>query len=227
MLNADIITVRHGKTEYSEKGIDLTDEGIIETKALARELAPTLSKYDNIIVVSSPLARTKGTAKIFLDEVGIVCEPRIMATIRCVDIHDILAFSSFSKQNSTSVYGEMWFNHPDLAEDSEFAEGRNSVNQRAFSFLRHMSSFISRIAKEHNQSICLLAFTHFEIATNYLRPLYPDNAVPSIEAPGLRNSESITISVSIENPNTVSIRARGLVARAIIQNNNLTFIDEE
>lgn len=61
--------VRHGKTEWNEKGflqgsndIPLNKEGIKEAKELALKL--DLSKID--ICISSPLSRTKQTAKILV-----------------------------------------------------------------------------------------------------------------------------------------------------------------
>ncbi len=224
-MESAIIPIRHGKTNYTEKDLDLTLQGIEETKDLARDMAKEITSYDELIVLSSPLARTRGTAKVFLDELNMSTDPKIMRSVRCIDIHDIRAFHEFEKTNSTSVYGQMWFNHPDLAETSNFAEGRNLVNERAGQFLRHMSQFVARRSKETGKRICVLVFTHFEIASNYLRPLYDTEIFPDVEAPGIKNSEAIKILVNPETPREVTIEARTLRKKALIDGNNLIPLD--
>lgn len=60
--NSAIIAIRHGKIDYTNEGLDLSEAGIEEVRSTAEQLKNEVGKYDRLIVVSSPRARSLGSS---------------------------------------------------------------------------------------------------------------------------------------------------------------------
>ena len=224
MPESTLYTIRHGKTEYTGEDLDLTCEGIAETEYLADKLKDEIGKYGEVIVITSPLARTKGTTKVFLNRLSLDCTPKVMRGIQAVDIYNLPAFLAFDDMYSTDMSGELWFCDPRLEQENNLAEGRESVNRRSIGFLRHITAWMHRRATKTGKTLCVLVFTHVEVGTNYLFPLYP--GIPSKEEPEMQNSESIAISVSGSEKPKLKIQARGRSVAVEIVNGRILAINE-
>lgn len=219
---AEIVALRHGKTNYREANgdlgehdLDLTPEGVVETQQRAEELRLHLAQFDCILVLSSPAARARHTAQIFVEQLGAdFCRGRLVGTTRISPIVNQIRFKNESafwehmNRVSTSVYGEAWLHDPTLADENNMAEARKRVDRRAIIFLSHMTGFVRQLSAREGKSVCILVFSHNEIITRYLLALYAQEQFPSVDAPVAQNSEALHIAVHQDDSFTVQARGR-------------------
>ena len=74
-LIVDIMALRHGRTDYTEKGLDLTEEGEAHSRQVAeKSVLPWLDtvnvRKEDLSIITSPAARAKGTGTVISQVVG-------------------------------------------------------------------------------------------------------------------------------------------------------------
>lgn len=204
---SSIITIRHGQTDYTNQGLDLSEVGINQVKETAKQLKEDLKKYDRLIVISSPRARTLGTAKVFLETLGIPCQTiRTSKQARDVDVTDT-TYQVWDTMRKSSDHGlNYWVEDSNFQEDflgpdkKRLAEGRKSVNKRAERILRHYGNFVKKLEEKTGQKIALLLFTHWEIMLPYFL---------ISQAEGPQHGEAVIINLDDPKNNSYTIYARG------------------
>lgn len=210
--SSQIIFIRHGESMYSEQGYDLTDIGIEQVRKTARSLKDHVNKFDSVLIVCSPANRAKGSMFVYWEESGV--KPNKVKTlkdIRPLDIKDIGAFLQYNDLYSTNRYGEMWLTDDLFKSDNQIAEGRDSVNRRAIGFLDHFGRAIKRLSDIGGCKVCVLAFTHFEIANNFLQGIFGhDSRFPVDKVPVLQNAEPVILSLDSPKDGSYTLFARGI-----------------
>lgn len=212
---SQIIVIRHGESDYSGQGMDLTVEGVSQVQETAKKLEDYIKKFDCVFVVSSPTSRATGSARVFEGEINLKPDvSKISRAVGSVDIKDFKRFMEYNEEHSTPIYGEMWLKDAFLERENPITESRNSVNKRASRFLYHYGRAIEKISKSVGVKICVLVFTHFEIGINYLQGLYSgSNQFPIEEQVGLRNAEPAIIQLDNTSEDLYTIYARGASSR--------------
>lgn len=154
--------VRHGKTEWNEKGflqgsndIPLNEEGIKEAKKLASKL--DLSKID--ICISSPLKRAKQTARILTQgKVKIIYD----------DLLKERGFGSYEgKKINFDLIGKQW--------DYKLNDSSNGI-ESIKGCLNRTKKFLDKIKKEYpNKNILIVSHGGIMKALHYNIVGYNEN----------------------------------------------------
>ena len=219
-----MIFIRHGESDYTGEGLDITDKGIEQVRETARTLKDYLQRFDCLMILSSTTPRATGSAKVFMGEIGQLDITKTLKSIRCVDIKQTDKFLSYLANHSTPFYGEMWLVDPIIARENNFIESKHSVDKRAIRFLYHYGQEIDRISKSQSVKIGVVVFTHFEIGMNYLHGIYPDRKqFPIKEHPGLENAEAVIVQLDDPAHDQYTIHARGISSTVVYNSINKSF----
>jgi len=211
---SQMIVIRHGESRYHEEGLDLTDSGVAQVKASARELGPYLKNFDNTLVITSPAPRAISTADIFLEEVGLQLPKKLAIAVRPLGIKDLKGFLEYDRLHSTSIYGQMYLTDPFLADNNPLIEARKNVDYRSQRFLYHYGKQIDRISKATDRKIAVLVFTHNEVGTNFLQGIYPDSDnFPIEQEKVLQNAEPVIIQLDNPTVDEYTIMARDRIVK--------------
>lgn len=216
-MSNEIIAIRHGESTYTGIKPDLTENGLAQIRETAHQLEEMLKSFDSVIFISSPTPRAMGSAETFLQELGLVeAAVRVCRAVRTVDIYDEEKFLQYMAQNSTAIYGDLWLKSDDLRLDTEFCEGRQSINQRALRFLYHYAQALERLAEKNQKNIALVTFTHFEVAVNFLQGLYSSSPELTLseDIPAVGNGETIRIEIIDAKSMVFNFQARGILQKA-------------
>lgn len=221
---SQMVFIRHGESDYTDEGLDITDKGIEQVRETAKTLKNYLQRFDCIMVLSSTTPRAMGSAKVFMSEMGQLDITKTSKSIRCVDIKQADKFLSYLANHSTPFYGETWLVDPIIAGENNFVESKHSVDKRAVRFLYHYGREIDRISKSQSVKIGVVVFTHFEIGMNYLHGIYPDHKqFPIREHPGFENAEAIIIELDDPVHDQYTIHARGISSTVVYNSINKSF----
>jgi len=208
------IFIRHGESEYTGMGLDLTGGGINQAHDTAREMKQYLGHFDRVKVITSPAARAHSTALFFVQHAGIVPDEFIKERLlRHVDIKDLKGFVDYQQAHSTDRYGELWLTDKFLARDNNLAESRVSVENRARDFLFKYSKAVENYSKENGKT-GILVFTHFEIIMYYLKSTYPNRDFPIRSRDGVQNAEPVIVQIDDTNRKLYTVVSRGVSSPA-------------
>lgn len=171
-LLAETFFVRHGHTKYTDSYPDLTEEGAKTIEKSAELLRPLISRYQNLTIIASPLARAQGSADIIADVLGyqgkIKTEPNIQGAI----VKD--------RQKSKAILLEHLANGGPRAlavaygtdpryEDGQVMEPRSEVRQR---FLDYFAKMVGRLYVSLNLPVCLIHVSHYETIYHIVESLF-------------------------------------------------------
>ncbi|MDB5188633.1 MAG: hypothetical protein JWM92_231 [Candidatus Nomurabacteria bacterium] len=173
------ILMRHEKTEYTELGPDLTEEGVrgaIETGQKMKEDG-FLSNKENVLSFYSPAARTKGTSDLVLTEADISTEnsrsvdmlgPTKVIDAKEFERHAVEDLDDDPARIAEDFYtGDFHKNHPEIIEP------HLKKKERLYRAMEYLIRSIIKNNKEHEPSVTqVFAVSHFEIITHLVDDVF-------------------------------------------------------
>lgn len=133
-MKTTLLFLRHGKTLYTNKFPDLTDEGKKEAGRAAEEVREVACSK-NIRIISSPAERARGTAHIIAGRLEYRGGIEEQAAIRCMDsLDETAAKSLWSSFPSARAVDHAYVNDPQF-ELGKIVEKRSVIQFRFFAYL--------------------------------------------------------------------------------------------
>jgi broad specificity phosphatase PhoE len=167
--------MRHEEPEYKDVGHDLTDQGVASAIATGERMRDEehISEEDELYLLHSPRARTKGTLEFVTQGAGI--KNKVMRSIKHIgstQFHQmdkiIGHFKSlnFEPEALAKDHYEnpLFQNHPDIVEPNSHKRER----------LYRSMEYLIRFALKHpeDKTPHVLAVSHFEIITNIIDDVF-------------------------------------------------------
>lgn len=206
------ILMRHEKTEYTELGPDLTDEGVrgaVETGQKMKEDG-FLSIKEDVMSFYSPAARTKGTSDLVLTEAGIPTEhSRSIDMLGPTQVFDAEEFERHAVEDLDDDpariaedfhTGDFHKSHPEIIEPHLKKKERL---YRAMEYL--VRGILKNNSVSENPSVTqVFAVSHYEIITHLVDDVF------GIENTGYRSptfGEQVKISAfQTEDPDKILLK---------------------
>jgi broad specificity phosphatase PhoE len=214
---AEVISIRHGESKYTEQFPDLTDEGIRQIRQTARRLEQRIKSYDTVRWYSSPAVRARGSASVFAQELGLDLDGlQIVEDLRPFDIHRFKEYMAFNNTQSTNLYGEMWITNPLLQRRNDLIEHRPSVEKRSHKALRRILAQVYDLAAAGNGNTVGIVFSHFETNLPYLHALHTDHPeFPIHQEQPPQNAEEIILGTNDPRLRRLTVEARGSTVNVV------------
>lgn len=187
-----LLFLRHGKTAYTGKEKDLTLEGELHVRQVAKDFVdPWLQvrkvTYGDLAIVSSPSPRAEYTAKVVAEVLGykmpIMKRDELQPTIWRDPVRALAACEGLSGKGYIDYETE-----PAFADPTVF-EPHDEVKKRSYSFF---SEYI-RSALQSGPT-CAIFVSHYEVFSPLVRDVF---GVIASEATALRHVEPISLSVCL------------------------------
>lgn len=220
-----IIFIRHGQSEYTHQGRDLTTKGVAQVQKTAHELSPMLAQFDQTMVFSSPRHRALGSAHVFLEALNQPIDNiRHINQIRSNEVGGVGDLIWEEMRQKSPYGGTFWVNDPIFQEtlvDEQgrvLIEGRRQVEQRAQRFLRYVGAYVKGLEEQTANSIGILAFTHCEVIMPLMKGIFPNSTEFPQDQPIPDNGESLIIK--IDNPMTQQYTFYGRGIKSIVRYND-------
>ena len=201
------MALRHGRTDYTEKGLDLTDEGEAHSREVAEKcVLPWLDalqvRRQDMSIITSPAARAKGTGTVISQVVG---------NDRGIVVYDILKPMAWrDATRARTILGEMkkrggYIDYETEAcfADASLFETHSEVKERWYKFFaQYVTSVLHRT--EMRRATVLVA--HYELLCNVTRDLF---GVVSSETKALQHTEPICLSLHrTDDPNLILVEGK-------------------
>jgi broad specificity phosphatase PhoE len=204
--------MRHEEPLYKDIGHDLTDAGVAGAKATGEKFKNEqhLSEEDELYLLHSPRARTKGTLEFVAEGADLKDKPmRQIKHIRSTDFH--------KKEEIMEHFKTLGFDPETLAKDhyegSLFKDRPDIVEPNAHKKERLYRSmeYLIRFALKHpkDKTPHVLAVSHFEIITNIVDDVFGIEKVGKYNAPSF--GESVFVEAfETENKDKVKLKVKYL-----------------
>lgn len=198
-----LLCLRHGKTAYSGKFPDLTEEGEAHIREVAEQTVKAWMSKNGIGILdlsifSSPAPRAHGTAHVVSEVIG--SKPIILCKgLDAMEWRDreraLLACDGFKGKGYIDYETEPVFADPTIFETPE------EVRRRGYAFFcEHIVSAWKMERPQHS-----LMFSHYEVFSPFTRDFF---GVIASKDTALQYGEPIELTVSIEHPAKVMLSGR-------------------
>lgn len=187
------MALRHGRTDYTEKGLDLTEEGETHSRQVAEQcILPWLDtlqvRKEDLSIITSPAARAKGTGTLISQVVG---------NDRGIVVYEVLRPMAWRDQaRACSILGEMKKRggYIDYETEKCFAnasifETHSEVKERWYKFF---AQYITTVTHRTEMRRATVLVAHYELLCNVTHDLF---GVVSSEATALQHTEPIALSL--------------------------------
>lgn len=220
-----ITIVRHGDTRYTGVYPDLTDSGIEQITAQAEILSDELDlDKEEVIFVSSPTPRTKGSMDIIKEKLGLANqETNVIKAIRGIDVKDM--------PRALDIINEVMIDGFDLTKiDRAYAtekrfeempdvwEAPSNVEKRSLRAIEYAIRGLTK-AKEltPNREPHIIAASHFEIVDLLLAKVFgrepgdfpPGSRVDLVFFEDEQDSKKINMEVTFRGETKRAVFNRG------------------
>lgn len=192
-LIIDIMALRHGKTDYTEKGLDLTEEGEAHSRQVAeKSVLPWLHslqvRREDLSIITSPAARAKGTGTVISQVVG---------NDRGVVVYDILKPMAWRDQaRARAILGAMKTRggYIDYETEACFADASTFETHREVKerWCKFFAQYITSVTHRTEMRRATVLVAHYELLCNITHDLF---GVVSSEATALQHTEPISLSL--------------------------------
>lgn len=170
-----LLFLRHGKTSYTGRFPDLTDEGKREIGLAAEHIAEIVRQTEafDVQIVSSPLPRALGTADIIAKRLAYLHEVEQELAIRCMDFHDNEKANEIWKTFSSARQVDCAYADDPRFEEGTALEKRSAIQHR---FDRYLGTLFEKYLADELADVTVCV-THYEVlwrlaATfGYIEPL--------------------------------------------------------
>lgn len=187
------MVLRHGRTDYTEKGLDLTVEGEAHSRQVAeKSVLPWLNslqvRRENLSIITSPAARAKGTGTVISQVVGndrgiVVCD--ILKPMAWRDSVRALAILGDMKKRG----GYIDYETEKCFADASIFETHSEVKERWYKFF---AEYIISVPHHSEMRRATVLVAHYELLCNVVHDLF---GVVSSEATALQHTEPISLSL--------------------------------
>lgn len=197
-----ISLMRHEEPFYSGKEKDLTEKGEAGALETGRNLAETIDPEDELYLVSSKSARTRGTLTGVAEGAGLDDVPQqVIKSLRMGDIRDMGRFKERISEIGGGQGGEEiardQYTHPELYEhDPNFIEPNSKKRERLYRSFEYLLRWLDKHQEADRAHV--IAVSHFEIITHLIHDVF------GIESVGKYNAPSFGEKVEIEGYHTES-----------------------
>jgi broad specificity phosphatase PhoE len=197
-----ITLMRHEEPFYKGKGTDLTEEGTRGALETGRDMAETIDPEDELYLLSSPSARTRGTLKLVAEGAGLKDEPqRSVKVLRMGEIRDMERFkeriaSLGDGQGKEGIARDQYTNPEVYEHDPSFIEPNSKKRERLYRAFEYLLRWLGK--HQEAESAHVIAVSHFEIITHLIHDVF------GIENVGRYNAPSFGEKVDIEGFHTDS-----------------------
>jgi len=164
------IFLRHGQTDYTDIFPDLTDEG---KKTIANSAATlkNIVGYQNLILVSSPSVRARGSMSIIARKLEYRDEIKIDNRISAVAQHNKeIAMAIFNEHKSQGgiLSADSAYSSDSRYEDERIFELRSRVKKRFYDYL----SSLSRSLLIYSDTPCIINVSHYELLYHFVESIF-------------------------------------------------------
>lgn len=164
--------LRHGETRYKNHGLDLTSWGVKQIIESAREIAHSIDKKNDIVIIwNSPTARARGSERILRQilkeseiEIHSISEIRLM---RSCDIKDV-EYSRYLFSTMTLPELQRKYAKGEIKNVNQF-EPQESVKKRAEKVYAGIVG-LARSADLQGKRLRIIGVSHIE----FLNPIMED-----------------------------------------------------
>lgn len=203
----DIMALRHGKTDYTEKGLDLTEEGEAHSRQVAKQnVLPWLHtlqvRCEDLSIITSPAARAKGTGTVISEVVG---------NDGGIFVYDILKPMAWRDSiRARAILGAMKARggYIDYETEACFAdpsifETHDEVKARWHKFF---ALYITSISHRTDMRQATVLVAHYELLCNITHDLF---GIVSSEAMALQHTEPISLTLHLtDDANQVLVEGK-------------------
>ena len=206
-LIIDIMLLRHGRTDYTEKGLDLTALGEAHSREVAeKSILPWLERLqvrrEDLSIITSPAARAKGTGTLISQVVGndlgiVVCD--ILKPMAWRD--PIRARTILGEMKKRGGYID--YETEACFADAFIFETYSEVKERWYIFF---AQYVTSITHRTEMCRATVLVAHYELLCNITRDLF---GVVSSETSALQHTEPIYLSLyQTDDPNLILIEGK-------------------
>ncbi len=187
------MALRHGRTDYTELGLDLTVEGEAHSRQVAeKSVLPWLYSLqvqrEDLSIITSPAARAKGTGTVISQVVG---------NHRGIVVYDILKPMAWRNSiRALAILGEMKkrggyidYETEKCFADASIFETHGEVKERWYKFF---ARYIISVTHRTEMPRATVLVAHYELLCNVAHDLF---GVVSSEATALQHTEPISLSL--------------------------------
>lgn len=201
-----ITLLRHGQTEYKDIYPDLTEEGKDTIRRAAEQIAVNLKNDEDVMIVSSPKARARGTADIVRAILHHDSEVRMIPGITSMATRDpekaMDMINEFLADDGIMAV-DYAYTHDSRFDEKDIWEPRDEIQKRFLRNLEYAIRGFKRIAKHAElPKPHLIAVTHFEVLSPLLSDIFQ---LKYPEEPTLKHGELVEIDaydLSLEGENS-------------------------
>lgn len=197
-----ITLMRHEEPFYKGKGTDLTEEGTQGALETGRGLAETIDAEDELYLLSSPSARTRGTLEVVAEGAELKDEPRrSVKALRMGEIRDVERFKERiaelgDGQGKEGIARDQYTNPALYEHDPSFIEPNSKKRERLYRSFEYLLRWLDKHQEADGAHV--IAVSHFEIITHLIHDVF------GIESVGKYNAPSFGEKVDIEGFHTES-----------------------
>ena len=196
-----ITLMRHEEPFYKGKGTDLTEKGAEGALETGRSMVETINTKDELYLLSSPSARTRGTLKLVAEGAGLNdVSQRSVKTLRMGEIRDIERFkeriAELGDGQGKEGIARDQYTDPVYENDPSFIEPNSKKKERLYRSFEYLLRWLSKYQEADKAHV--IAVSHFEIITHLIHDVF------GIENVGKYNAPSFGEKVEIEGYHTES-----------------------
>lgn len=197
-----VTLMRHEEPFYKGKGTDLTEKGAQGALETGRNLAETIDTEDELYLLSSPSARTRGTLKLVAEGAGLNEVPqRSVKTLRMGEIRNMERFKERiaelgDGQGKEGIARDQYTNPMVYELDPSFIEPNSKKQERLYRSFEYLLRWLDKHQEADRAHV--IAVSHFEIITHLIDDVF------GIENVGRYNSPSFGEKIEIEGYHTES-----------------------
>jgi broad specificity phosphatase PhoE len=162
VLLGQAVFFRHGQTEYTDEYPDLTEEGKATIGRTGSQIAQMVNGH-KVTIVSSPLARTRGSANIVAGVIGYREKIHIDPLIRAADIYDPQAswamFEEYHARGGIHEVSRAYFSDPRY-DEGLILETKVAIQER---FSTYLGRLISKLFEAKNHKMFVISVSHYEV----------------------------------------------------------------
>ena len=190
--------MRHGDTEYTEQYPDLTELGIQQVTAGAKDLNTKIDREkEDVFIASSPKVRAQGTADIVKRELEIG-DVRIVKAMRSVEARNWeealkMVNEIIGPEKDVKKMDRAYAHDAAFEERVDVWEPRSDVEKRFFRGFAHLTRIFERYERENLGKIPhFIGVSHFETLNHLAGTIFN---IRGPEADTLNFAEKIEITV--------------------------------